>query len=315
LKMACPDAEIDMLVGPQSGEVLSGCPYISNFITFDTTRFHKYDSGKEEKRSFWSYVGELRKKKYDLVFVLKRSFSSAFLALSTGARYRVGYATENRSLMLTHKVAWQKDIHEVESLLQVLRAAGVPVVDDYLEAWISQTEAESVRLKVPSLKGDGKKVLIHAAAAHKDKLYPLTSWAEIIRELNESKGMQPYFTGAAEDRATYQELETLSGIKAINMAGELSIRESMALYQKMDLAVCVDSGPAHLACAVGTPTVTLFGPTDPVRWAPYGKHARAVFDSSLDCRPCNYKKVCDDRPCLTQLEASKVTAICHELEK
>ncbi|MGH9553973.1 MAG: glycosyltransferase family 9 protein, partial [Terriglobales bacterium] len=98
LRHAYPDATIDVLVGPQSGEVLNGCPYVNDLIVFDTTRFHKYDSGAGAKRSFWSYVSLLRKKHYDLVFVLKRSWSSAVLALLTGARYRVGYATEGRQI-------------------------------------------------------------------------------------------------------------------------------------------------------------------------------------------------------------------------
>ena len=84
----------------------------------------------------------------------------------------------------------------------------------------------------------------------------------------------------------------------------------MALYSYMDLAVCVDSGPAHLAAAVGVPTVTLFGPTDPARWRPWGPKNVALFDKSLPCRPCNYHKVCDDRPCLTQMAPHRVVSAC-----
>ncbi|MBK9142956.1 MAG: glycosyl transferase [Candidatus Melainabacteria bacterium] len=313
LRGAYPQARIDMLVGPVSGEVLSGCPYVDNFITFDTTRFHKYDSGKGEKRSFWSYIGQLRKPRYDLVFVLKRSLSSAFLAFTTGARYRVGYATEGRGLLLTHSAKWRTDVHEVESVLDVLEAAGATVEDRHLEAWIAKSESDSIREKVPELEAGGAKVLIHAAAAHPDKLYPLESWAQIINALNGELGMQPFFTGAPGDRQMYEELAEMSGVRSVNMAGELSVRESMALYKEMDLAVCVDSGPAHLAAATGVPTVALFGPTDPVRWAPYGDRMRAVFDTSLECRPCNYRKTCDNRPCLNALPAGTVLAACEEI--
>jgi heptosyltransferase-2 len=106
LRKAYPHARIDVLVGPTSGQVLDGCPYIDSTIEYDTTRFHKYDRGDGGKRSFWSYFFELRKHKYDLVFVLKRSLSSAVLAFGTGARHRVGYASHGRQLRLSRPAVW-----------------------------------------------------------------------------------------------------------------------------------------------------------------------------------------------------------------
>src|SRR5688500_13490935 len=76
LRRAYPQAQIDMLVGPQSGAVLDHCPYVDNFITFDTTKFHKYDRSDNQQRHFLSYVWQLRKEKYDLALVLKRSVSA-----------------------------------------------------------------------------------------------------------------------------------------------------------------------------------------------------------------------------------------------
>ena len=314
LRRACPDAKIDMLVGPVSGKVIENCPYVDEFINFDTTRFHKYDRGEGKKKSYWSYVFEMRKRKYDAVFVLKRSLSSAFLAFATGAKVRAGYATEGRSFLLTHKVPWNTDIHEVDSVLNVLEAVGVKPQDKHLEAWISKEETASVIAKIPDLNSHEKRMLIHAAAAHPDKTYPLELWAEVIRGLSAEFGMTPFFTGDKSDRQTYEKLETAAGVKSVNMAGELTVRESMALYKEMDLAVCVDSGPAHLACAAGVPTVTLFGPTDPNRWRPLGELTQAVFDETLECRPCHYKKTCDDqRQCLTALAPSKVIDAARQL--
>src|SRR5271156_5091081 len=133
--------------------------------------------------------------------------------------------------------------------------------------------------------------------------------------------MLPVFTGSVEDHQLYEELQQLSGVHGCNLAGKLSIRQSMALYELMDLAICTDSGPAHLAAAAGIPTLSIFGPTDPTRWRPYlalprGRYANqsspgddqsrrlpvglerqptagrqvlrenlAVYDESLSCRP------------------------------
>ena len=336
LRRAYPDAQIDMLVGPQSGEVLTGCPYVNKLITFDTTRFHKYDRGAGEKKSFWHYLFKLRKERYDLAFILKRSWSSAALALLIGARYRVGYATEGRQIILTHSVPFRTNMHEVDSTLSVLQAAAIPILDRYLEAFINEDEQNQILHYIPKESGNQKRVLIHAAAAHPDKLYPLEAWAEIVRQLHQH-GFTPFFTGAAQDFALYEQLQEVSGVKGVNLAGKLSLRLSMALYSNLDLALCTDSGPAHLAAAAGIPTLAIFGPTDPVRWRPYEAIARAqqlkqmsasngqnnlsagqtmvqpelitnlaIYDESLPCRPCNYHKTCIDRPCLTQLSATKV---------
>jgi len=314
LRRAYPDATIDFLAGPQSGTVLEGCPYIDNLIVFDTTDFHKYDRGRGANRSFLSYAWELRSKKYDLVFVLKRSLSSAVLALLTGARYRVGYDTEGRGLLLTHKVKWQTNTHEVRSTLDVLSAAGVSIKDDYLESWITEAESDSVLALAPQLRENRPKVLFHAAAAHPDKIYPLEKWAIVISELTKQYGVIPFFTGSEQDRNLYDRLQVMSDVEGVNLSGQLTLRQSMALLKQMDLAVCVDSGPAHLAAAAGIPVVAIFGPTDPVRWAPWGEQHTTVYDCNLACRPCNYKKTCnDERQCLTELDPQLVLRQCHRI--
>lgn len=315
LRKAYPDAVIDVLVGPESGQVLANCPYINDLIVFDTTRFHKYDSGKGEKRSFFSYVSQLRQHHYDTVFLLKRSLSSAVLAVLIGARNRIGYDTEGRGLLLTKRVRWDSKRHEVQSTLDVLRAVGIEADNDYLEAWPTDAELKSVLEKVPSLREkDRTRIVFHAAAAHPDKMYPIEHWAKVVREVVAKTGCIPFFTGAAQDVPIYDEIQRLSGVSAELVAGKLELRETMALFSKMDLAVCTDSGPAHLAAAARIPVITLFGPTDPGRWAPTGERSVALFDTSLECRPCHYKKTCDDqRQCLTGMEPSTIINTCLNL--
>lgn len=306
LRQACPEAVIDVLVGPQSGSVLENCPYLNELIVFDTTRFHKYDSGKGKAKSFWHYAWILRKRKYDCVFVLKRSLSSGVLALLTGAPLRIGYATEGRNILLTHPVKWRKDIHEVESLFDILEAAGAQINEKKLEAWVSSEETQRVQKLLPQLKEGGMKILIHAAAAHPDKMYPAERWLQILKGVKEKCDATFYFSGAERDVQLNEELISGSGVKAVNAAGKLSLRESMALYAQMNLAICVDSGPAHLCAAAGTQTIAIFGPTDPNRWRPYGSQHQAIFDKSIDCPACADKKTLAQHDCLAKLDANKV---------
>lgn len=302
LRQAYPKARIDVLVGPQSGEVLEGCPYVDELITFDTTRFHKYDRGKGAARSFWSYVKELKRRKYDTAFVLKRSFSSALLCLLIGCRNRTGYGNWMRSFLLTCSVDWDRNIHEVESTLELLAAAGIPVGDTSLEAWISESERQELAGMLPELAGRRTKVLFHAAAAHPDKTYPLSNWSELIKVIGSKTDIMPVFAGSAQDFQTYETLKEDCPFECLNTAGKLSLRQSIVLMSFMNLSICTDSGPAHLSAAAGTPTIALFGPTDPVRWRPWGENHLALFDAGLPCRPCNYKKSCDNRrQCLTEL--------------
>lgn len=306
LREACPNAVIDVLVGPQSGTVLENCPYVNELIVFDTTRFHKYDSGKGKAKSFWHYAWMLRKRNYDCIFVLKRSFSSGVLALLTGARYRIGYATEGRNFLLTHPVGWRKDIHEVESLFDILEAAGGKISDKGLESWVSEAESGQVETLFPQLRNDGLKILVHAAAAHPDKMYPIESWVKVLQRLNEQLHATFYFSGAKRDVELNDKLISDAGVQGVNTAGKLSLRESMALYAQMQLAVCVDSGPAHLCAAAGTPTVAIFGPTDSNRWRPYGAQHEAVFDKTIHCQACTDKKSLTRHDCLAQLNPEKI---------
>ena len=133
LRLANPDSQIDMLVAPKSGEIIEDCPYVDNFIYFDTTKKHKYENGAGEKKSFWYYVKLLRKNKYDKAYVLKRSLSSAFLAFAGGIKERVGCDTEGRGFLLTKRVPYNKKKHESQCFLDVLRADGVEIKDENFE--------------------------------------------------------------------------------------------------------------------------------------------------------------------------------------
>lgn len=306
LRRACPDAVIDVLVGPQSGSVLENCPYVNELIEFDTTRFHKYDSGAGKKKNFWHYALMLRKRKYDCVFVLKRSLSSGFLALFTGAPLRIGYATEGRNFLLTHPVKWRKDVHEVESLFDILLASGAEIAEKNLEAWPSDQEVARVKEKLPELNSGGTKILIHAAAAHPDKMYPAENWIEVLKTLKEKFSATFFFSGAERDIELNEGLIAAAGVSGVNAAGRLTLRESMALYSLMQMAVCVDSGPAHLCAAAGVPTVAIFGPTDPNRWRPYGPLHAAVYDRSIICQACNDGKSLTRHDCLVKLQPKKI---------
>jgi heptosyltransferase-2 len=306
LRKAYPDARIDMLVGPVSGDVLADCPYIDNFIVFDTTRKFKYENTKQDKKSFFSYVSLLKKEKYDKAYVLKRSFSSAALAFLAGIKERVGFDIEHRGLLLTKRVPYVKNRHEVECFLDILRADGISITDNYLENWINPIAEDKINGIFKELNiTDGKKTLIHATSGNIHKQWPLEYFAKVIKYLSNEKGIQVFYTGTANDADTYNKIHSFIdeelAVKPVNLCGKLSLAESAALINKMDFAVGSDSGTLHIAASLNIPVIGIYGPMNHVKWSAFGEIHTPIF-LDLPCVPCELSKKCPrDIACLKNI--------------
>lgn len=335
LRYAYPDAQIDVLVAPNSGELLKHCPYINNLFFFDTTRKHRYENPNEmksqsEPRSFWTYVDGLRKQKYDCAFVLKRSFSSAFLAFCAGIPQRIGYGTEFRNFLLTKSVPYEMKKHERNCFFDVLEACDIPVEDDHLEAWWSEEDNEKANkllgnnTLLTNIYDDGvdflienqpqvpsrRNILIHLTSSNRAKQWTKSHSIDLIEWLVHEKDANVFSIGAHSDKEFYDEISKKISSTSLsnfnNLCGETNLLESLAFIKKMDFVVGVDSGTLHMAAAVGVPVIALFGPMDPVKWAPIGKD-NVVVSSDLDCRPCNLKVKCKrDFECMSSISLSMV---------
>lgn len=313
LRQAYPEAKIDVLVGPQSGELLTHCPYVDELIYFDTTRKHRYENQTgHPKRSFVSYALELRQRHYDLAFVLKRSFSSALLAWLAGIPQRIGFNTEGRRFLLTKAIPYRADQPEAESFLSVLEAIGIPVRDRHLESWWG-VEQETLAQELFQPFAGQHNVLLHLTSSNPAKEWPLGYWVEIARWLIEEKHATLHCLGATADVDRYEVLrqalpQALQG-KVQNWCGQTTLLESMAFLKRMDQVIGVDSGTLHMAAAAGTRVVALFGPMAEAKWAP---PQSTVVTQPLACRPCNLKTPCHfDLQCMKTLSPEQVKAACE----
>ena len=300
LRAAYPDAQIDMLVAPVSGEIIEKCPYVDNFIYFDTTKKHRYENKDGvEKKDFWSYLKLLKANKYDKAYVLKRSFSSAFLAFAAGIKDRIGFDTEMRGCLLTKRVPYVDDRHEIDCFLDVLKADGITVNNNYLENWIEDCETEKVKniLRINGLNPDSevKKVIVHATSGNRKKEWQKEKWAEIIEYLSNEKGVQVLFNGTKNDSLLYEEIMQLvtSDLKIppVNLCGCFSLRETLAFTAMCDLIVGVDSGNLHIASSVDVPVIGIYGPMNTIKWKAHEKDA-VVIKTDLPCQPCALKRKC-----------------------
>ena len=311
LRAAYPGAQIDLMLEPFSGQVIEGCPYVDRIIPFELKTIHKYSTGSERGRlgAYLHYRNLIRKERYDAVFVLKRSLSSALLVWAAGVPRRIGFATEGRRLFLTDPVAYRHDQHEVENFLDCLRSLAIPVASTHLELWNTPDQEQKARelFVQAGWKESDLKIIIHAAASLSAKQWPLERFAAVMRSLQDIHGAKFVYTGSKGDSPLYEEIERQGPFKGLNLCGVTSVRENIAVYRSCDLFFGVDSGPMHMAAAAGVPVVALFGPTDERKWGPWGSGHRVV-SKYLACHPCKPHK-CGDHQCMARISAAEVQEV------
>lgn len=303
LRQAYPQARIDLMIEPFSGQVIEGCPYVDEVIPFQFKTIHTYSAASERSKleGYRYYWGLMRRGGYDAAFVLKRSLSSALLVFAAGVPRRIGFATEGRGLLLTDRVVYRNDQHEVENFLDCLRVLDIPIGSRNLELWPLPENDRKVQdmFRKEGWTDRDLKIIIHPAASLPAKQWPLDRFASVMKVLRERHGARFIYTGAKGDGALYREIEQLGPFHGLDLCGKTSLRENISAYARADLFFGVDSGPMHMAAAAGTPVVALFGPTDERKWGPWGGEHRVVT-KRLPCYPCKPHK-CRQHDCMTMI--------------
>ena len=270
LRRAFPDAVIDVLAEPVSGDTLALCPYKNELLYFAPRLRGAARAAAAVPTSLWSCARMLRARRYDRVYILRRSFSSAVLPLLARIPHRVGFATEGRGWLLQRSTPYP-DKHEVECFLDILRADGIPVADTYNENW--SDPATDARLDAELPAAAGPRVLVCAKSTFPPKDWPLDRFAAVITWLVNHRGCEVHFCDAPANAATYRQV--LAAVPeplvrpCIDWSSRLPIRDVNSLMRRMHLAFGVDTGLLHIAASFHRPVVALFGPLDPWRWHPW----------------------------------------------
>ncbi len=270
LRRAFPDAVIDVLAEPVSGDTLAFCPYKDDLLYFAPRLRGAARAAAAYPTSLWACARLLRARRYDRVYILRRSFSSAILSLLARIPHRVGFATEGRGWLLQRSVPYA-DKHEVECFLDVLRADDIPVADSYNENWSDL--ATDARIDAELGPATGPRVFICAKSTYPRKDWPLERFAEVVAWLVNRRGCDVHFCDAPGNAAFYRQL--LAAVPeplqrpCTDWSSRLAVREVGSLMRRMDLAMGVDTGLLHIAASFHVPVVALFGPLDPRRWHPW----------------------------------------------
>lgn len=322
LRQAYPDAHIAWVITPGTLEVVSGIPYVDELIYWDPVTIHADSRGTHKSwRDKLGFIMELRAKKFDKVYVLKRSLSSAIMAFLSGAGKRIGFATEGRGLLLTTTVPYNSGQHEVQNFLDVLRADRIPVTDDYLESWLTAEEhAFAERFYEDAGVRPGETLIgIHPFAANPPRSWHLDNFKELANLLQQKFNCRIVFFGGPRDAGAVEELLAAVNPPPVIAVGATSLRQSMALISRLKLMICNDSGIMHLAASLRTPLVAIYGPQSPDKFGPWGAQCRVVY-RAMSCSPCKQKfftecKPSDrDRPeCLESISVAEVLSAAGSL--
>ena len=328
LKRHAPQVELDALVYSGTAPMLTGHPSINQVHCID--RAWKKLGAMAQLRAEWRLLSVLRSRRYDLMVHLTEHWRGAWLARALRVRWAVAPAAAGRGRAwrgsFTHLVSEPRTggRHVVESNLDALRRIGI--YPSAGERGLTLVPGAAAEEKVAALlTGCGisgaQFVQVHPSSRWRFKCWPAEKMAALIDRLH-VEGCPVVLTAAPdplEAQMVDDILEHTARPVAANFSGQLSLKELAALTARARLFVGVDSAPMHIAAAVGTPAIALFGPSGEALWAPwgvprFGRH-RVVASEGYSCRPCGLDgcgggKVSD---CLVTLDVDRVWAAAREL--
>ena len=326
LRAALPQVYIACLVGPWSKAVLRNNPHLDEVMTCPFPGFTRRPkpSPLQPYSLLWRYARWLRARRFDLAVVLRFDhWWGALLAYLAGIPRRVGYDVAEVRPFLTEAVPYVPGRHEVEqNLALVERAAGceLPMADSPLEFHLTAEDrafAEGFLTERGVGEGD-LLICIHPGAGAPVKLWREEAWARVGDALAQRYGAKIILTGSAGERPLCEAIARRMAAEPIVAAGETTLGGLAALMARSRLVLGVDSGPLHLAVAVGAPTVHLYGPVDSRTFGPWGDPARhVVITSNMDCIPCNRldyaPEELDEHPCVRNIPAERVLEAAERL--
>ncbi|MCX7781640.1 MAG: lipopolysaccharide heptosyltransferase I [Negativicutes bacterium] len=312
LKQCMPDAKITWIVEKPAFDLLTNNPDIDEIILFDKPKFKSWQSAIAHAPDF---VKMLRAHHFDLVLDLQGLFKSAAIAWATGARHRYGYSNMRElSYLVSRPVCGEHaQGHVVERYLDVVRGLGCRVQQPEFVINITADEAAAAQRKAEEAGLDfGRPYVVLAPGTNwQTKCWPARRFAALSDRLK-ADGLAAVIIGGPNERALAEEINSAAKTKPSDLVGKTTLKELAFIIKSAQAFVGGDTGTMHLAVAVGTPAVALFGPTDPGRNGPYwGKNK--VMQVDRPCIKC-WKRNCQ-YICLDKIEVSTVFVAIENIKK
>lgn len=311
LRRYYPDSHIAFMCRPYTRQALEGNPYLDEVIVYD-----KYGSQKSLLKSI-EFAFKLKKKKFDLALILHSTNRTHLVTFLAGITKRVGWGKKMKFL-LTDKLKQNKDQgkkHESEYNLDFLRHLGVPATEKELYFPLQEKENKRVDeiLEKNNIAQKDRIVVVHPSASCPSKRWPQDKFIELIRMIDKYKEVKTIVITSADQKQFGEKI--IKKTEAIDLRGLLTISETASLLNKASLLISCDSGPVHIAAALGVPVISIFGRNQaglsPQRWAPLGKNSYFLH-KNVGCKTCLAHNCQKGFKCLQAIKPEEVYALAKK---
>jgi lipopolysaccharide heptosyltransferase I len=272
LRMSFPEAKISWFIRPEFAPLIENHPHLDEIITFERKLLGKVWFHPKAFGALVSLIGKLRRSKFDVVFDFQGLFRTASLAWLSGCKKRFGMANarELATIFYTHKVIQDMEcIHMVDYYLKIIQAAGASEFGvEFVFPQNPGAEDSVDRLLTSHGIEDNYAVLI-SGSAHQDKCWPPERFAQLADKISSQHGLSIVATGSVSEADIVEKIKEKANVPITNLTGRTSLSELVALLKRARLVISNDTGPGHIAAALGVPLVLMFGRANPVRLYPY----------------------------------------------
>ncbi len=288
-------------VEPPSLPLVELCGEVDEIIVFDRPR---------GMAAFFSFLKAVRARRFDLVLDMQRHFKSGLISLWTGAPERLGFHrsdTKELNWLFNNRYIQAAD-ERLPKLLHYMKFAEYLGIDPRPIEWNLQLTAED-QARADRLVGGARRdmAVFFVGSRWESKQWFATQIAASAVEIRRRHKLDIVFLGSPADQALGNEAEVAAGGEIFNLVGHTSLREAIAIIARARVCLGPDTGLMHIATAMGTPAVSLWGATDPVRTGPYGFGDLAI-QGKADCSPCYLKHCSIGRICMQSIGLNAILA-------
>ena len=287
LRDAYPDSYIAMMVRPHAREIVEGNPYLNEVIIYDKEGSHKGAWGNLK------FIQELKDRKFDIAVILHPTVRTHMVLSLALIPERIGY-DKKAGFMLTKKIPHTKQFglkHEADYALDMLRCIGIEPRDRKLCIPVHEESERKVKAVFASngIRESDTVIAVHPGASCPSKRWSAERFARVADRLTEGYNAKVVIIASEKDRAFGDKVASLMKGPSLNLSGKTSVADLASVLKRAKLFISNDSGPVHIACAVGTPVVDIFGRNDrglsPRRWGPTGAND-VVIHKEVGCEVC-----------------------------
>ncbi|MBI4547338.1 MAG: glycosyltransferase family 9 protein [Ignavibacteriae bacterium] len=323
MRQAFPNAQLWYLSFETNRELIERLPVVDRVLTIRTSTFAAFLSDTLK------VITHTRRITFDIVFDFEffSKFSTVIAGL-TNAPYRLGFSlpTQWRKRLLTHQVSLLKENHVTKAFCELVFTMSSRIsVPPLVPPTITHEDVQSLNNKIHLNGNSIICVNVNAGETFLERRWLPEQFAELVDRLSAEKDREFFFIGSGEECEYVQNVIELTSVRkrCYNLAGVLSIPELAALFKHCDMIISNDSGPVHLAAALGTPMLALYGPETPQFYGPIGDNVSIIY-KRVSCSPCMnlydaktfrcpYSALCMREISVAEVE-EKVETVCAEYQ-